>query len=94
MGPASTVARMDVCSDPTASRTLSMSSVHSSHVGMALRGTPSDAPVPRRSKKINRRNDANRLRKSAMTGSSHAISTLLPSPLKKSRSEGPSPRTW
>ena len=58
IGPASCAAKIAVRSDPAASSTARTSSAHSSQAGMALRARWSDAPVPRRSKKINRLNDA------------------------------------
>jgi hypothetical protein len=52
VGPPSASANTTVRSDPAASSTARTSSAHSSQVGMALSGTASDAPVPRRSKRI------------------------------------------
>ena len=49
-----------------------MSSVHSSQVGIVLTETPSEAPVPRRSKKTSRLNAAKRVRNSTFLGTSHA----------------------
>ena len=48
-----------------------MSSVHSSQFGMALDETPSEAPVPRRSKKMSRLNAARLVRNSTFLGTSH-----------------------
>jgi hypothetical protein len=52
---------MAVGADPTASSTAAASSVKSSQVGMALRGTASEAPTPRRSKLMNLEMDARRV---------------------------------
>jgi hypothetical protein len=75
VGPPSVSASTTARSDPAASSTARTSSAHSSHVGMALSGTASDAPVPRRSKRIKRPKEASRSRKAATTGSSQTRST-------------------
>ena len=64
-------AMMAALSEPTASRTTRMSSAHSSHVGRWSNGTGSETPVPRRSNRITRLNDASRWRKYSLSGSSH-----------------------
>jgi hypothetical protein len=79
-GPASTAARMAVRFDPAAPSTATMSSVHCSQVGMALRGTPSDAPEPRRSKAMSLLKDARRVRNPAKGGDSQKSSMWLPRP--------------
>src|SRR5262249_22100565 len=57
-------------------------------------GIGSDAPVPRRSNRISRLNDARRRRNLAEDGSSQMPSTLLNHPFTKTRSIAPSPTTW
>ena len=68
------------------------SSVASSQVGIALRATGSDAPVPRRSKRISRLKDASCRRNGP--AHSHTNSRWLPIPVKKTKSSDPSPSTW
>jgi hypothetical protein len=81
IGPASSAAMIAVLVEPTASSTARTSSAHSSHAGMALRAKPSEAPVPRRSKKVNRLNEASsyRIRLSG-EWASVPMSTWLPRP--------------
>jgi hypothetical protein len=65
IGPASAAAKTAVSLDPDASSTAPTSSAHSSQVGIATRGTPSDPPVTRRSKRMSRVDDASFVRNSA-----------------------------
>ena len=58
-------------SEPTASRTARMSSIHSSRVGRRPRGTGSDSPVPRLSRTMTRLNDASRSSIRANGGTAH-----------------------
>ena len=62
-GPTSRLAITAARSDPAAASTALMSSVHSSQVGTVV-GTPSEAPVPRRSNQIKRLNEESRVRRS------------------------------
>ena len=70
IGPESVAARTAVRFDPAAPSTATMSSVHSSHVGMALRETPSEDPVPRRSSMMSLLKEARRVKNSAYAGDS------------------------
>ncbi len=72
--------------------TVRVSSIHSSN-GCPV-GPRSDSPVPGRSKRISRLNDASLRRKLANAGCSHCSARWVGHPRKNSRSIGPSPSTW
>ena len=80
------------CSEPTASITAWTSSIcSSSGVAPAI---PSDIPLPRRSNRISRANDASRSRKRAKDGSSQDSSMFDRYDGTSTTSSGPSPTTW
>ena len=58
------------------------------------RRSPSDIPLPRRSNRISRENDASRSRKRAQDGSSQTISMFDMYDGTSTTSSGPSPTTW
>jgi hypothetical protein len=93
MFPPSDTPKIAARSDPTASRTVRMSSIRCSSVGRALSDTRSDNPVPRLSKMIRREKEASRSRKRASGGISHPYSTLETQPCTNTRSKGASPTT-
>ena len=70
----SDVAKTDAHSLPTASSTATSPSVQACIAGRSWIGTASELPVPRRSVKIRRLNDASRRRWPATVGSSHSRS--------------------
>src|SRR2546426_12704141 len=74
MGPASYEVMIAARSDPTSAMTQSSSSMKDSHGGRASSGNGSDAPAPRRSKRITRANEASRRKNSSAMGSSQSVS--------------------
>ncbi len=76
-------------SDPAASSTRRRSSIRSSSVGAPTTG--SEAPLPRRSKRITRAKPASRSKKRAQRGSSKITSTQEIQFGTQRRSCGPSP---
>ena len=70
----SDIAKTDTHSLPTASSTATSPSVQACIAGRSWTGTASELPVPRRSVKIRRLNDASRRRWPATVGSSHSRS--------------------
>jgi hypothetical protein len=80
--------------EPVASMTATSSSAYTSDGGSGSGGNGSEAPVPRRSKRSSRENEAGRRRNNAIWGSSQTMSTWLKAPMVNTRSGGPCPRTW
>src|SRR6266545_5832225 len=78
--------------EPTASITALTSSMRVSSVGAPL--TRSDMPVPRLSKRMSRQKEASRSRVGANEGIVQTSSTCVTNGGMKTRSKGPSPRTW
>jgi len=94
IGPASTPTKIAAPSEPTASSTTASSSAYDSQGGRRSSSTGSEAPVPSRSNRINRENDASLRRNTAAAGSSHSTSTWAKLPGVATRSGGPCPITW
>ena len=86
------VAKKAVRSEPTVVITARTSSIQSSKA--CPEGPRSAIPLPARSKMISREKEASRCRKSANAGFSHISARWLGHPKRKTRSSGPSPRTW
>src|SRR6185312_1780808 len=94
MIPPPMLATTTALSAPTASRTIGMSSIHSSTVGSWFGASGSDSPEPRLSYMISRPKDARRSRISASGAMSHCASRWPNHWSTNRMSGGPSPRTW
>ncbi len=80
-------------SEPTSSITHSSSWTKDSHGGKASSGMRSEPPLPRRSNRISRTNEASLRRKSSAAGSSQSVSNAPKLPAVSTRSVGPEPTT-
>jgi hypothetical protein len=92
MGPPSETPTTAARSDPAASSTERSSSARSSSVRGCATG--SDRPVPPRSIRISRLNEASRPSIAAKWGSSQTCSTCDTQPGTSTMSSAPSPTTW
>jgi phospholipase C len=90
----SPIANTDTHSIPAASSTVTSPSVHACIAGRSCTGTASELPIPSRSVRIRRLNDASRRRCRATVGSSHSRSIGNVAVGTKRRSGPLSPRIW